>query len=115
MPSLRTPEGKHAYQEYLKDSALCDSCALCEKSALRTFKLWKIVNNSFPYDLIAKEHHMLMPLRHTTEADLTVDEIMELSGIKNHAIEQDYDWIIEPMPKNKSIPDHFHLHLLVGK
>ncbi len=115
MSSLRTPEGKRAYQEYLANSPVSDICALCDKPALRTFKLWKITENSFPYDLIAKEHHMLVPIRHTKEADLTVNEIMELSGIKNQIIEEDYDWIIEATLKNKSIPNHFHLHLLVGK
>ncbi|MBP7741550.1 MAG: hypothetical protein KA104_02580 [Candidatus Pacebacteria bacterium] len=115
MPSLRTLEGKKAYQEYLAQTPVSGTCPLCEKFALRTFKLWKIVPNAFPYDAIAKEHHMLVPLRHSTEAELTVDEIMELSGIKNHAVDQDYDWIIEAMPKNKSIADHFHLHLIVGK
>jgi hypothetical protein len=58
---------------------------------------------------------MLVPIRHTTEADLTVNEIMELAGIKSQIIAEEYDWIIEPTPKNKSIPDHFHLHLIVGK
>ncbi len=115
MPSLRTLEGKKAYQEYLAQTPVSGTCPLCEKFALRTFKLWKIVENSFPYDLIAREHHMLVSLRHITESGLTADELRELLEIKNHAIEEDYDWIIEPVHKNKSIPDHFHLHLLVGK
>lgn len=115
MPSLRTPEGKRAYQEYMATMPATDACALCEKPALRAYKHWKIIDNSFPYDLIAKDHHMLVPLRHVTEADLTIDEIMELAGIKNHHLEEDYDWIIEATLKNKSIPSHFHLHLIVGK
>ncbi len=115
MPSLRTPKGKKAYQEYMAATPVTDACALCKKSAIRAFKLWKITENLFPYDLIAKTHHMLMPIRHTEEAGLTADEIMELSGIKNLLINEDYDWIIEATPKNKSIPNHFHVHLVVGK
>ena len=115
MPSLRTPEGKKKYQEYLKGELAEHACSLCEKEAVKCFSYWKITENSFPYDLIAKTHHMLIPLRHGREHELSTEELQELKEIKSNNINPEYDYIIEATPKNKSIPDHFHLHLIVGK
>ena len=115
MPSLRTPEGKEKYRDYLKNEQPGGPCSLCEKEGLRSFKFWKITENSFPYDLIAKTHHMIVPLRHIPETGLHEKEIQELNEIKQGFINTEYDYIIEATPKNKSIPGHYHLHLIVGK
>ena len=74
MPSLRTPEGKKKYQEYLKTEPSGHACSLCEKEAIKQFTYWKITENAFPYDLIAKTHHMATPLRHITEDELNAEE-----------------------------------------
>jgi len=58
---------------------------------------------------------MLIPNRHVSEGNLTKEESQELQDIKGSYINTEYDWIIEPTHKNKSIPGHFHLHLIVGK
>jgi hypothetical protein len=115
MVSLRTLEGKKKYQEYLKAENPSGACSLCEKNPLKIFKYWKVVENSFPYDQIAKVHHMIMPMRHVLEDKLWAEELEELRQIKNVFINAEYDWIIEATYKNKSIPNHFHLHLIVGK
>jgi hypothetical protein len=91
------------------------SCALCLKEPVETFKYWKIVANDFPYDLIAREHNMLLPMRHIAEDGLSSDELRELIDIKMNHLDPKYDYVIEAAPKNKSIPDHFHLHLIVMK
>jgi len=114
MPSLRTPEGKRRYQEYLSANPATGSCALCEKVALKEFEYWKIIENSFPYDLIAQTHHMIAPLRHVNEAGLNVEERAGLSSIKADVIDKEYDYVVETTSKNRSIPEHFHLHLLIG-
>jgi hypothetical protein len=90
------------------------TCGLCADAALKSYRYWKIIENKFPYDLIANEHHMLVPIRHATEEELEVDELMELAGIK-HNLDPKYDCILEATNKNKSIPSHYHLHLLVIK
>ncbi|MDB5189765.1 MAG: hypothetical protein JWN49_91 [Parcubacteria group bacterium] len=114
-PTLRTPEAEQIYREYRASLHPDDPCALCNKApATKSFTHWKIAENSFPYDRIAQKHDMLMPIRHVTEAGLTDEEVRELSEIKNTSIEE-YNWILEPTHSNKSIPGHFHLHLIVGK
>ena len=115
MPSLRTPEGKKKYQDYLKAVPAGHVCSLCGKEAVKHFTYWKITENSFPYDLIAKTHHMITSLRHAAEHELSAEELRELKEIRSSYINSEYDYIIEATPKNKSIPDHFHLHLIVGK
>lgn len=88
---------------------------MCEKPSIKSFSLWKIVENSFPYDLIAIAHHMLIPARHVIEEDLTKDEIDELKTIKLGYVNNNYDYVIETTHKNRSVPSHFHLHVIIGK
>ncbi len=115
MPSLRTPEGKKRYQEYMQSAPMNEECTLCKKPAIQEYKYWKITENRFPYDLIAETHTMIMPIRHVTEMDLTHEEKGEFLALKMNTLAEVYDYIIEPTSKNKSIPGHFHLHLIVGK
>ncbi len=90
-------------------------CPLCHAEALKTFRFWKIVNNNFPYDAIAKIHHMIVPLRHTKERGLNAEELDELLQIKEEVLNSEYDYLIEAALKNRSIPEHFHLHLVISK
>lgn len=115
MPSLRSPEGKRAYDEYLLTADPHRPCPLCTEPSVTEFVHWRTMKNSFPYDLIAKTHHMLVTKRHAKESELTSVERDELTQIKASAELQAYDWIIEPTIKNKTIPAHMHLHVLVGK
>ncbi len=106
---------KNKYQEYQRANPSNDSCALCSKEPLVTYTHWKIIDNAFPYDLIAKDHHMMVPIRHTKESGLTDAELLEFTQIKTDFINSKYDYIIEATPQNKSIPGHFHLHLIIAK
>ena len=115
MASLRTPEGQKKYREYLKIEESSNSCPLCDKESIKDFGFWKIVENSFPYDQIAKTHNMLVLKRHVSEKDLNKEEAEELALVKESYINQEYDWLIEATPKNKSVPEHFHLHLIMAK
>lgn len=92
-----------------------NACVLCEKVSVKEFTYWKITENQFPYDLIAKTHHMLMPLRHVAESGFSEEELKEFALIKGELMEGEYDWLIESTVRNKSIPSHFHLHLIVAK
>lgn len=71
--------------------------------------------NAFPYDKIATSHDMVVPLRHVPEAELTPEERKELVEIKHEYVNANYEYILEPTHKKKSIPAHFHLHLVVLK
>lgn len=74
--------------------------------------MWKIVKNDFPYDKVASRHDMLIPLRHCIESNLTSEELREFVQIKRDISDQ-YDMFLENTnEKTRSIPEHFHLHLL---
>lgn len=113
--SFRTKVGNAQYDAYRRDNpAFRDTCVLCDKTPLRDFTWWKIIENAFPYDRIASLHHMLIPKRHTTENGLTPEERNELQHIKDTGLDT-YQFLIEPTHAFKSIPNHFHLHLIVCK
>ncbi len=112
---LRTKEGAEAYDAYRGAGCLEENgCVLCGSSIIESFEHWRIIPNRFPYDLIAKEHHMLIPNRHVVEHELTDDERRELLMLKHEGLEK-YDYFIEANDGKKSIPEHFHLHLIVGR
>lgn len=110
---FRSDEMSNQYRAY-RDAGGLNECVLCTKPSLREFTYWRILKNDFPYDLVAKQHDMIVPKRHITEDFLTEEEKAEFSSIKKADI-QDYDFILEPSTKGKSIPQHFHLHLIVIK
>jgi hypothetical protein len=116
MATLRTPETKKKYSEWLAQHAPQDGCPLCIREPLHSFKLWKIIDNHFPYDRVAKVHHTLVPLRHVAEVDLSAEERAELLEIKRGKLVDDtYDYSLEATPHTLSIPDHFHIHLMAIK
>ena len=114
MVSLRTPEGEKAYSDYRATRTEEDGCALCDAVVLKTFSHWKVIPNKFPYDRIAGKHNMIIPIRHVVEEELTTEERTEFFEIKDE-VTKGYNWIIEATPSTKSIPEHFHLHLVAGK
>lgn len=90
-------------------------CALCtEAEIIKTFTHWKITVNEFPYDLIAQTHHMIFPIAHVAEEDISPEAWQEFREIKKDYI-QLYDMIIEGTSRMKSIPEHYHLHLILEK
>lgn len=115
MPSLRTPKSERTYREHARNRSADAECPLCSEPTLVEFTHWRILNNKFPYDLIAQTHHMLVTKRHVSDANLSVEERDELLQIKMLPAIQEYHWIIEPTFRNKTIPQHTHLHLVVGK
>ena len=110
--TFRTSETRKKYSEYQASGAMETGCDLCEKVSLKEFKHWRIVQNTFPYDRIAKMHDMLIPRRCVRWQDLTQDEVDEFFLIKEGHL-QEYDHLIESTQKSSSIPKHYHLHLIV--
>lgn len=92
-------------------------CFICDRLPKNKFKHWKIIRNNFPYDRLASKHDMLTTLRHVSlESEFNAGEKAELVAIKEKILpKMDYDWIIENLPRKKSVPKHFHLHLLKHK
>lgn len=56
-----------------------------------------------------------MDLRTALESAFSDEERAELFAIKEGFINQNYDIILEPTEKQKSIKDHYPLHLVVLK
>ncbi|MDE1874582.1 MAG: hypothetical protein KGI79_00060 [Patescibacteria group bacterium] len=115
MASLRSQTMDAKYREYKQAHAADGRCVICDKPPIASFKYWKITTNDFPYDVIARDHHMLVPLRHAAEGDLTIEEFAEFEEIKTTYANARYDYMIEATIRKKSIPAHFHLHLIVEK
>ncbi len=109
--SLRSEAMTQKYRDHLATGVLDKSCPLCDEMAIKTFTYWKIIQNNFPYDLIADIHHMIVPMRHESEQGLSREEWDELYTIKYQDL-QEYDLIIEATKRKKSVPAHFHLHLV---
>ena len=115
MPRLRTQECEERYKKLIVTGYLDSGCRLCEAPSLKDFERWKIIRNDFPYDLIAQVHDMIVPKRHVKESNLSEEEKKEYGEIKATYVENEYEFIMEPTLKLKSIPEHFHLHLVVVK
>jgi hypothetical protein len=115
MGTMRTPETQQKYHDLIAAGGLKEGCALCGAPALKTFTYWKIVENTFPYDKVAKVHHMILPLRHASESEITPEEWEEYREIKSGYVQTEYEFIVEPTKKMKSIPAHFHMHMIIAK
>lgn len=112
---FRTAKTQKRYASYQKAGELKRGCVLCKRKPLKTFRHWKIVSNLFPYDRIARRHHMILPKRHVAEEKLSAAELKELQRIKETYLHKKYDFILEATYRMKSIPAHFHLHLILVK
>lgn len=115
MNSFRTPQKQEEYREIREHFKNSHICALCEKTSVEEYEYWRIVKNDYPYDRIAKVHDMLIPKRHITEEFFNDEENLELKEIKKKLLDSDYEFIIETTKQKKSIPEHFHLHLVTTK
>jgi hypothetical protein len=115
MGTLRTQETKQKYQKFIDEGLLADGCNLCKSPAVVEFKYWRIINNEFPYDLISDVHHMIVTKRHITEDKLNTEEKEELQSLKLGYINKEYEFMMEGTNRKKTIPEHFHVHLITVK
>lgn len=114
MTLFRTQKTHDAYEQAKAHGHLTSGiCRMCNDETLVEFTHWRIITNLFPYDNIAQTHHLLIPKRHVVERELTPAEVAELLNLKETSLNDTYTFIFEPLPKQKSIPQHFHLHLIV--
>lgn len=111
---MRTQKATDEYKAFRDSGGLDVGCALCSGVALKSFRFWKIMENRFPYDKIAAVHHMIVPLRHASEDEVNADEWQEWKEIKHATVGKEYDFFVEATNKKKSIPSHFHIHLIVA-
>jgi len=116
MAYLRSKELNDLYKSDRETETFKSGCPLCTSPTLEQFTYWKIIQNKYPYDLISSAHKMLVPLRHVPAQELTAEENAEFMEIKHsEAIQNEYDIFIESTDRARSIPAHFHLHLIIFK
>lgn len=114
--SWRTEAMHEKYECEREQSVADDSCPMCSSPSVSEFTHWRIVTNIYPYDAVAAVHDMLVTKRHTpSERTLTPEEYAELVELKETALNEAYTFVAEALPYNKSVPGHYHLHLLVPK
>lgn len=111
--TLRTPENQKRYMEFLKNKYQ-GNCIFCAKDLLvKEFDLWILLKNRFPYDRVYKNHYLLAPKRHVEELyQLTPEEHTELDKIFD---EIPHNQVILNRRSDRSIPRHFHFHLVTIK
>lgn len=115
MGTLRTEESHQKYLKLIAEGILKNGCNLCKAPSIKDFEYWRIIDNKFPYDLIASVSHMIIPKRHTIEINLTNEEKKELEIIKSTYIQQNYELLLLQTNRGSSIPGHFHTHLITLK
>jgi hypothetical protein len=115
MGVFRTKNTYDSYAKYIAEGNLGNGCNLCSAASVKEFEHWKILNNLFPWDNISKINHIIVPKRHVLYEELNEAEKKEFDSIKLGYIETEYEIIAEATNRKKSIPTHFHKHLLVLK
>jgi hypothetical protein len=116
MGTFRTDRTEAKYDAFKASGMLLHSCPLCnEKNTIKEFAHWRIVENAFPYDAVARVHHMLVSKRHVSTEQLTDEERLDFEEAKKGYVYDHYEFMIEPVPKQRSIPEHSHLHILIAK
>lgn len=118
---LRTEETMNKYVEITKEreekGVFYNPFSSDSEKVVEDFEHWKIIENDFPYDAVAKTSHMIATKRQIPFdwKLLNQEEIKEFENLRDGYIRENYDVIYENLPKGQTIPGHFHLHLLVLK
>lgn len=115
-PDWRTKETHEAYMKVIETGHLKDGCPLCKSNTITEFSYWRLIGNDFPYDRVAEVHHQIVPKRHTDGEDLTEEEKAEFSLLlKTDLNSRGYNYVMQSLPKNMSIPAHLHYHLIKAR
>lgn len=111
---LRTDKTAAAYEAAIAEGKPEGGCRLCsdKEAVLQEFEHWFLMDNRFPYDRYFSKSHMLVSKRHVKEADLNEAEKAEFQDLRNGYLSEHYDSILDHLPKQKSLPNHCHMHLI---
>lgn len=122
MSLFRTNDNLENYVKF-KNSIPNDYCPFCDtnnivttRTIVKKYNYWTMIENDFPYDKVARVHQLLVLNRHVgKEKDLTIAELTELVQLKNQLLENDDYEFLENNIRRRSIPNHFHIHLLIWR
>jgi hypothetical protein len=117
---LRTKETAETYAQFQAENRArkeagedMHECAICAdtKAVIEEYTHWVRMKNAFPYDRHFTQSDMLALKRHSDETGITQEERAELIELKKKLADT-YDHILENLPKQQSIPHHYHVHLV---
>jgi len=110
---LRTEKTATAYENAQEEQVAGSTCRLCaDPEVIREYEHWRLMPNRFPYDRLFSKSDMLVLRRHSDEYGIREDERAELLELKTSVLVDEYDAFLEQLPKQRSIPHHFHVHLV---
>lgn len=104
--SMRTLQSEQKYQQDKLDGKTKD---LLDEPAIKEWPGWRLIENAYPYDLVFKKHHMLIPTTWELKKNGLEDD--ELYFILKE-LQEDYDLWFVNMPHRQSIKSLFHVHLV---
>ena len=113
LKTWRLPESELVYTEFRNThlEEFASGCLICPIPTKREIGSFRIIANEFPYDAVSAVNDMLALKEHAP--CLTVEQLVELEAIKRLlGAERFYDLILENLPKKKTIPGHYHIHLM---
>lgn len=98
-------------QRYQDDKLAGRTVSLLDEPPLQDFKYFKIIDNKYPYDAVARTHLMLTIKRQCQSTDdMTPEELQELNFIKRSEFGK-YHSVIENY-QAKSVTAIWHVHLV---
>ena len=109
MERLQSTENE--YRRYLQTKPL----GFKYDKPVADFTDWLLIKNIFPYDRIFKKHHLLIPAERKAKfTDLPLRTQRRYHEILAR-LEPYYDRYFVNMPKGRSVPEHWHCHLVVKR
>lgn len=113
MGTLRTDETEAKYQAAIASG---QTQALKDVPSLMAWKYWRLIPNKYPHDLVCEEHDMLVPIRvFSSVTDMNLSEATELLYILTKELQNQYDTVKMNYPRQQTVLNHLHIHLLVNK
>lgn len=108
----RTTETENKYQRFLEKKEIL---GFEYDKPVMNFKYWVVIKNKFPYDALMKKHHLIIPKERKASfmdlPKLARAEYREIiSKLKDYKF---YESVIENFPAKRSVPHHWHAHLVV--
>ena len=109
---MRTDETEKIYDQHKKEREQQGDrqCPICTAESVREYDYWKLIENEFPYDRVARDHYMLASKRHiATFSELTDAEQQEFRDI--HESINEFDASLFNFAHRQTVDTHYHIHL----
>ena len=111
VPALRSEEMHNRYRDFIGNKEP-DSSFFFTGSAVKEYMHWRLIDNDFPYDVLASRHCILTPRRKFQEDwEMVESERAELFEIKKE-LGNDFDTIMENFGHQRTFSMHYHLHFI---